>query len=205
MNSLSIKKYITQFMRLKSVLTQSQNYEIMDRVTGLPTLVSLYSHLSRVMASESLGLIYVDIANFNNIESLYGRDVCEQVLHNFGNFLSITTIVFYGPRYTHGVCSLGGDDFLVFLDAPKKQDYFKNNYIELKGFIEELLNSSNKHLRLDNRLQVHLGYANILRSPGERIESVIYKAIKEANYSAKNSMNVNRSPRVAAVQANAAS
>jgi len=183
-----LKKNI-DILKAKKISDPDQHNLRIDRVTGLPTLLSLYASLEQIIIRKPLGLIYVDIVDFKSVETLCGREICDQVLRNFGNFLRESIILFYGPRQTHGICSLGGDDILLFIDAPEKQDNFRDNYYELKNYLEEALNNANKNLNIENQLQIHLGYSNLHKVPGDRLETVIYKSIKDASNLAKTHMN----------------
>ncbi len=156
-----------------------------DRVTDLPTLVTLFPILENNLIHSKLGLIYLDIENFKAIEALYGRDICDKVLRKVAGTLRDLPVNFGGPRQKYGVCSLGGDDFLIFIDAPQNMIGYEQAYKNIKKHFEEEVNRSIQSLELNKFLTLHVGYTDIRDIPGYHIESQIYNGLKEASFAAK--------------------
>ncbi|HCF70963.1 MAG TPA: hypothetical protein DER33_05140 [Syntrophomonas sp.] len=159
-----------------------------DRVTDLPTMVTMFPIIEYQLSKTKLGLIYLDIENFKSIETLYGRDICDKVLGKVANTLRDLPVCFGGPRQKFGVCSLGGDDFLIFVDAPDLVSY-EQEYINMKAYYEEELNHSIESLELHKRLSLHIGYTDIQNRRGAHVESLVYQAQKEASFAAKHYIN----------------
>ena len=178
------KAFISQIR--KSPWSKLPNETIIkDRTTGLSNLVSIFGLLENKMKISPLGLIYIDIKNFKNIEDIYGGDVCNKILKNIGDVLRHLDIRFYGHREKIAVCSLGGDDFIIFIEAPNFTSDYELEYLSLKEKIEENINQANFSLNLYKPLTIHLGYTEIKQNADTHIEKLIYKAIKEAGFAAK--------------------
>jgi len=178
------KSYLNWFL-IKPEIRITQGSVVKDRITGLSTLVSVFTLLENRLATTAIGLIYIDIKDFKNIEDVYGGDVCNKILKNTGEVLKNMKIDFAGPRSKIAVCSLGGDDFMVFIEAPEATDNYETEYLKVKQTIEEKMNQANHQLSLYRPLSIHLGYTEIKYKPDAHIESLTYKAIKEASTAAK--------------------
>ena len=174
--------------RLKEFFNSRRPQSIVanDRVTDLPTLVTFFPILENQLAKSNLGLIYLDIENFKAIEALFGREMCDKVLRKVAGALRNISIYFGGLREKHGVCSLGGDDFLIFVDAPQNMVGYRQEYKNMKEHLEKEINQSIQSLELNKILTLHVGYTDVRHSPGHHIESQIYKSLKEASFAAKN-------------------
>jgi len=94
-------------------------------------------------------------------------------------------INFAGPRHKFGLCSLGGDDFLIFTDVPASNASFQTEYERFKADLEERFNQALKPLLLEYPLQIHQAYTEILPLPDYRLEILIYKALKDVSQAAK--------------------
>lgn len=163
---------------------------IIDTLTGLPTLISFMPYLIQAMAKGKVGVLYIDIENFTGVEALYGRNLCSQILLNVGKSLKKINTGILNDNNKLGVCSMGGDDFLIFIKSfPQLHDYDKV-YSNLKEDIEKGINQANSCLELNNKLHIHLEYTEIQEAPGFNPESIIYSAIKKASYSAKRYANL---------------
>jgi len=157
---------------------------ITDRITGLPTLPSIIPELKRIVAKCPVDVLYIDIANFRSIEELHGTACCDQILRQTAHVLQDAYIPSYSNFSLWKVCSLGGDDFLVFLQ-PAIYSNHEYRYEETKIYLEEMMANVAKALRLEQKLSVNLGISRIIYIPGHHIESLVYNAIKEARYTAK--------------------
>jgi predicted signal transduction protein with EAL and GGDEF domain len=162
---------------------------IVDQFTGLPTLISFMPHLIRALAKGRVALIYIDIENFTGVEALYGRNLCSQILLNVGNALKQLNTGILNDNNKLGVCSMGGDDFLIFIKSSPQMDY-EEVCLNLKEDIENSINQANSHLELNSKLCIHLEYAQVQEIPGCNPESIIYSAIKRASYGAKRFANL---------------
>ncbi len=158
---------------------------IKDRTTGLPTLVSTFALLESRIESAPLGLIYIDIKDFKNIEDIYGGEFCNKILKNIADILQHLDIDFCGQSSKIAVCSLGGDDFIIFVEAPGFDDNYESEYRWLKDKIDTNINKFSFLTSLREPLTIHLGYTEIQLKADTHIEKLVYKAIKEAEYAAK--------------------
>lgn len=160
-----------------------------DRITGLPTLVSIFPRLEALMEKMPLALFYIDIENFKNIEKYHGSEMCSLILSSVAQTLKTADINFFGNRKNLAAVSLGGDDFLLFIDSPCIDENFETEYSLLKKRLETAINHNLSYLKLQNNLNIYLGYTDIKKIPGSFIEAVVYKSIKEATFTAKNYAN----------------
>ena len=158
---------------------------LVDRTTKLPTLISVFPELDRLMTNIAVGMLYIDIAGFKEIETIYGRGICSKILYNSALLLQKIQIDFYGQRNILAACSIGGDDFAVFIESPHTMDAFEEAYLILKKQLEDGINAANQSLGLNQPLHLHMGYVDLQQIPDYHIESLVYKAIKEATYMAK--------------------
>lgn len=163
---------------------------IIDQFTGLPTLISFFPQLRKAMFKGTIGMLYIDIVNFTGIEALYGRNFCNQILFNIGCALKKLNTGIFNESCKLGVCSLGGDDSLIFLKDPQQINDYQVEYIKLKDDIENSINKANLSLELNDKLSVHLVYTEIKERQGYQSESIFYSAIKETAYIAKNYRSV---------------
>lgn len=161
-----------------------------DKVTGLPILASVFSRLELLVLQGPLSLLYIDIVDFRSIKAHYGEEICNKILCSTVSVLKLMDIDFFGIRNKLEVVSLGEDDILIFIDTPRQIENYEENYNRLKTQLEEAINDSTKILNLNKNLSIHLGYSDIKPIPGYCMESLVYKAIKEASFAAKNYLDV---------------
>lgn len=179
-----IMKQMRQYINLSNTSKNERNSK--EYVTGLPTLMSIFSSLEKILSKQSIGLIYLDIKKFREIEAIYGKDIGEHVLKNIAQALNNLSINFFGFRENFGVCSLGGDDFIIFINPPLEYSDYEVEFSRLKNNLEDIINKNNQGLRLKNKVEIHLSYTEIKLKENYSLESLIYKALKEASYNAKN-------------------
>jgi len=157
----------------------------LDLSTGLPTLSFLFPRLESAISQGPIGMFYLDIVEFKRVESIYGREYCERILKAVAGVLRNMEIKFGGPRRKLGLCSLGGDDFLIFTDLPADSVSFQAEYERFKSDLEDRFNQALKSLFLEHPLQIHQAYTEILPLPDYRLEILIYKALKDVSQAAK--------------------
>ncbi len=162
-----------------------------DYLTGLPTTLRFMPELAKHLSAHRVGLFYIDIRRFRSVEALYGRDVCNRILKTVADTLLDTDILFYGPRRKLGVCSLVGDDFLIFVDHPAdfSIELFQNEYESLRNALERYINEAIAGYELIDPIALHIGYIELDNSNNQHIDAVLYQAIKEASQTAKRYSN----------------
>lgn len=102
-----------------------------------------------------------------------------------GQVLQQLDICFYGLRRKIAVCSMGGDDFILIIEAPSFTSEFELQYRQLKENLESRINQAILSLQLYKPLTIHMGYTEIKYYPDVHIEKLTYKAIKAAGFAAK--------------------
>ena len=189
-------KFIKNGIRIKDFLVKLQPEKNgksgrIDSVSTLPFLNAVFDdiaeYLSRVGKS---GLFFIDISGFSVIERQYGQVVCEQILKNIGRSLPGMPIDFFGYRKKVVVCTMGGDDFLVFTDTPERGGSFSSEIERLHRVLESYINKVNVEMNLIRGLEIHLGYTEVILREEQMVESIVYTAVKEANQMAKGANDI---------------
>lgn len=157
---------------------------VLDRSSGLPIWISVLPQVEEALNKTLLAMLYIDLEGFKDVEALFGREACQKILMNTGNALREVDIHFYGHRPKIAACCLGGDDFLVFIEAPPDTPDFERNYYALRKQLEAVINQANPEIASQSKLKIHLGYSALTRAPIP-IESQVYEAVKEAIFVAK--------------------
>nr|WP_054696575.1 EAL domain-containing protein [Syntrophomonas palmitatica] len=149
------------------------------------TLTLLLPELEKALERHDLGVIYIDVQNYKKVEILLGRENSNRFLDKLGSVLHSIPISFCGDRHKLGVCALGGDDFLIFVDTPYNTINFSEEFAKLKQLLEMKINEVMSSLNIDYLINIYLGYTEIHKNEGVRLEFQIFKAIKEVSFAAK--------------------
>lgn len=158
---------------------------VMDRSSGLPIWVSVLPQVEEALKKTLVAMLYIDLEGFKDVEAVFGREACQKILMNTGSALREVNIHFYGYRPKIAACCLGGDDFLVFIEAPPDIPDFEHNYYDLRRHLEAVINDANPEIASQSKLKIHLGYSDLLTNAPIPIESLVYEAVKEAIFVAK--------------------
>lgn len=158
-----------------------------DYLTGLPTTLRFIPELEKHLSRQSVGLFYIDIKRFKSVEAIYGRDVCNRILKTIASTLLEAEVEFYGRRDKLGVCSLVGDDFLLFVDHPGDYDLnsFRQEYQSLRDILENRINQAIGGYEVEPPLSLHIGYYKMDHGSHQQVDTILYQAIKEASLAAK--------------------
>lgn len=166
--------------QLKEKEKEIEKLAYYDMLTGLANR-TLFYNLSEKLLEDSkrhnkkLGLMFIDIDKFKNINDMYGHKVGDKVLVEVANLLTKST------RKSDVVVRHGGDEFLILLTDMK--DY--NNYRSIASRIA----AANKSLKIDNNIEIKISLSigvSFYPRDGENIDQLISKADK-AMYCVKNS------------------
>lgn len=130
------------------------------------------------MKNGFVGLIYLDIAKFREIEQTKGREYCENVLHAIKNAVLLMEQsherLFASKRV--------GDDFFLYLDYDSSTDKLAYSRLKEDGSIIE--RSIEKELRdlfdIEPSIDLHTGTAMLVDMPGRLPASIVYEAMKIA-------------------------
>jgi len=90
-----------------------------DDLTGLPNRIFLRDKLRGTLeqlrrnsgGEESVAIVFIDLANFKEVNDFYGHQFGDEVLKEVARRFQLTL------RKTDTICRLGGDEFIVLLDT----------------------------------------------------------------------------------------
>lgn len=158
-----------------------------DYMTGLPTTTRFMPELEESLTRHEVGLFYIDIKKFKSVEAIYGREVCNSILKIVASTLVEANVEFYGQRSKLGVCSLVGDDFLLFVDHPDDFDVasFDQEFQHIRDVLECKINLAISQFCFEAPLALHIGYVKLDDSREQHVDAALYQAIKEASAAAK--------------------
>ncbi|WP_170270094.1 GGDEF domain-containing protein [Heliorestis acidaminivorans] len=152
-----------------------------------------------------LGLIYIDIVNFTNIEIKYGNKVCKRVLE----LLKEAILQFSSSNETVKVeiiHNIYGDDYVLYcsIQANSKDRSYCFELIahkaqELKNYI---MNQVNRKLNkiVDEDMNFHVGCSVLCYKSELTVESQVYSAIKQALALAKGEIDLDSGKKIWALK-----
>src|SRR5512140_617301 len=102
------ERHRNAFLKLRSALH--------DRITGLPAYALLFDNLRTALdARRHLGVLHVDVANLDLVESLYGWQTFDRVLAKISEVLSRLPGNVLPPSTLLAVNGVAGDRFVLFV------------------------------------------------------------------------------------------
>jgi len=156
-----------------------------DRTTGLPTYALLFDRLrDELERRRHVGVVHVEIANLELVESLYGWQVFDRILERLSRALR-EAIGKALPRETLlGINGVAGDRFVAFIlrnDAGRDADhgYLAKVDADLRATLEAAVDGED-FVGLSPRLSFRTGYALLSEDPFYRFERLVYAAVDEA-------------------------
>jgi len=125
-----------------------------DPLTGLANRRLFYDRLHQAIRHAhryggKVGILYVDLDRFKNINDQYGHHVGDAVLTEVAKRLTSCT------RDSDTVARLGGDEFVVLLEGVQGRE----DYLAAAHKIEEALNASTTFYGLDVEIAASIGHA----------------------------------------------
>lgn len=150
-----------------------------DRLTGVANRTLFYNMAEKFLDSakrnnEKLGLMFIDIDRFKDINDMYGHKIGDKVLVEVANLLTKNT------RKNDIVSRHGGDEFLILL--PDIKSYA--NYKIIASRIANVNKRVKVHDKLEIKIPLSIGVSFYPRD-GDSIDELISKADK-AMYCVKN-------------------
>jgi len=158
-------------------------------LTNLPSLFSVLPAIENAFSRVRLGVLLVDVKNFARLDALFCRETCSEILRIIWNVLEAEWVPFFGVRRILELCSLGSDDFLLFIAAPESMQHYSREHDMLQKHLEKQINQSLERLDLGQIINLNIGYAELWQRQGASTESTVYAAIKEATFTAKKHEN----------------
>jgi EAL domain-containing protein (putative c-di-GMP-specific phosphodiesterase class I)/DNA-binding response OmpR family regulator len=156
---------------------------LIDRATSLPSLPLVLDRAKEMLIEQSeIGIVYVDIEQFESIESEYGWAFFDELLYHVGQIISAEAKEKF-PSSTVTCHRVGGSSFYVFFET-RGQDLSEENASErvAQGLRQKLIDSTlrrfpNLHAE---QLGFFIGTARIDYSPQIRLERQLYAGMRTA-------------------------
>lgn len=171
-----LKGYVNKLYLLNKELKdkekQIERLAYYDKLTNLANRTLFYQMAEKLLANSKrqksiLGLMFIDIDGFKNINDTYGHLIGDKVLIEVSNILEDSV------RENDIVARHGGDEFLILL--PDLSDY--NNYKNISRRIAK----ANKKVRINNELEISICLSigvSFYPKDGITIDELISKADK---------------------------
>jgi EAL domain-containing protein (putative c-di-GMP-specific phosphodiesterase class I)/CheY-like chemotaxis protein len=156
---------------------------LLDRATSLPSLPIVLDRVKEMLIEQSeIGIVFVDIEQFEAIEAEYGWAFFDELLYHVGQIISAEAREKF-PNATVTSHRVGGSSFFVFYET-RGQDLSEENASErvAHGLRQKLIDAT--RLRFPNlhaeQIGFFIGTARIDYRPQIRLERQIYSGMQTA-------------------------
>lgn len=173
-------RYRTGYLKLRSVLY--------DRNTGLPAFPVLFDRLRNLLDERrELGVLHVEIANLEMVESLYGWQVFDRIVARAAGILRKSL----GHQLPEGALlalnGVAGDRFVVFVPEQKEGKPPDGAFLTRTGRtlcrkLEQAFDGED-FKGLSPKLCFRSGCALLSQNPFYRFERCVYSAVEQARAS----------------------
>ena len=171
------ERYRNELLKLRSALH--------DRITGLPAYPLLFDNLRTALdARRHLGVLHVDVANLDLVESLYGWQIFDRVLARIAEVLRRLPGEVLPPATLLAVNGVAGDRFVLFV--PETASGAEVHPADLsrmgasaRGRLEQAFDDE-EWAGLSPRLVFRVGHALLSENPFYRFERRVHAAVEEA-------------------------
>jgi diguanylate cyclase (GGDEF)-like protein len=151
-------------------------------------------HVDRALREHrQVGLIYLDVVKFHEVEQIAGKEVCARILQFLQETVLQAASKVVPAHRLLGAHKLSGDDFVVYFTSGPET---AASIPEINQLAQNLRQVTKDMLRdrlagLWPELDLHVGYTFITPSSAHSLESQLYSSIKEALRVAKEQPDVN--------------
>ena len=156
---------------------------LLDRATALPTLPIVLDRVKELLIEHGeIGIVFIDIEQFEAIEAEYGWAFFDELLCNVGQIVSAEA----RERFTNAVVTChrtGGSSFYIFHET-RGQDLMEENASEriANDLRQKLIDTTHKrfpHLQID-QIGFFVGTVRIDYRPQIRLERQVYVGMRTA-------------------------
>lgn len=174
------EKILTQIIELNTNQQELQRMAHNDPLTGLPNRRLFFDRLQHAISNAErsgklLGLLYVDLDHFKEINDSHGHASGDEVLDKVAHLLGSVT------RSGDTVARLGGDEFVILFDEVE-------NRATLLGIAQKLLALLQNRLLIDGKdLQVRASLGISIYPQDGRDAQTLLQNADRAMYSSKRS------------------
>jgi EAL domain-containing protein (putative c-di-GMP-specific phosphodiesterase class I)/GGDEF domain-containing protein len=156
---------------------------LLDRATALPTLPIVLDHVKEILIEQGeIGMVFLDIEQFESIEAEYGWAFFDELLCNVGQIIMAEA----RERFTNAIVTchrIGGSSFYIFHET-RGQDLSEENASEriANDLRQKLVDTTRQrfpHLHTEH-IGFFVGNARIDYRPQIRLERQIYAGMQTA-------------------------
>jgi EAL domain-containing protein (putative c-di-GMP-specific phosphodiesterase class I)/CheY-like chemotaxis protein len=157
---------------------------LLDRASGLPTLPLVLDRIKEIFIEQSeIGIVYIDVEQFESIEAEYGWALFDELLCHAGQILSVEA----RQRFANAIITCpraGGSSFYVFHET-RGQDLTQEKASEriAADLRQKLIDATRKRFTNLHPEQIgfFVGSARIDYRPQIRLERQIYAGMQTAS------------------------
>jgi EAL domain-containing protein (putative c-di-GMP-specific phosphodiesterase class I)/FixJ family two-component response regulator len=156
---------------------------LFDRATGLPTVPMVLDRLKEILIEQSeIGIVYIDIEQFESIEAEYGWAFFDEFLRRVGETLSAEA----KERFVRSIVAanlVGGSSFCIFFETRgtdlRAENAFDHMAADLRQRLLESLRSRFPAMQ-QGQIGFFVGAARVDYRPQIRLERQIYQGMQTA-------------------------
>jgi signal transduction histidine kinase len=158
-----------------------------DPTTGLPFLTSVYSNVEKnLLKLEQVGFLYFEIAGFRELEEMYGKEKCRELLEQIGQIFQESKGKLYREEDLVCVTRPGGESFILFLfSTPRHKEALSLADLKLVSYriskkLELKAVSWARTHSVKEKVVIHVGHTFISPDPRITVDRLVYEAQREA-------------------------
>jgi EAL domain-containing protein (putative c-di-GMP-specific phosphodiesterase class I)/DNA-binding response OmpR family regulator len=167
----------------KDVVPRAAVVTLFDRATDLPTVAAVLDRLKEVLIEESeLGILFIDIEQFESIEAEYGWAFFDEFLRRAGEAVTAEA----HERFANPIIAanlVGGSSFYVFFATRgsdiRVENAFESMANELRGRLVDVMRAHFPNMQ-QGQIGFFVGATRIDYRPPIRLERQVYQGMQIA-------------------------